>query len=79
MAQPKQPSHSPSISESKSTKPSIFQVMRAVSASMLGVQSNKNYQDDFATNSVVPYLVVGVIFVLILILGLVALVNALVP
>ena len=66
-------------SKSAPTKPTFLQVIRAVGASMLGVQSNKNYQDDFATNSVVPYLVVGVIFVLILILGLVALVNVLVP
>ncbi|HCF78162.1 MAG TPA: hypothetical protein DER52_00580, partial [Glaciecola sp.] len=50
-------------SKSAPTKPSILQVIRAVGASMLGVQSNKNYQDDFATQSVVPYLVVGVIFV----------------
>jgi hypothetical protein len=65
--------------KSAPTKPSILQVIRAVGASMLGVQSNKNYQDDFATQSVVPYLVVGVIFVIILILSLVALVNVLVP
>ncbi len=57
------------------TKPSILQVIRAVGASMLGVQSNKNYQDDFATNSVVPYLIVGVLFVMLLIFGIVAIVN----
>ena len=66
-------------SKSAPTNPSLLQVIRAVGASMLGVQSNKNYQDDFATQSVVPYLVVGVIFVIVLILSLVALVNVLVP
>lgn len=79
MAEPNQPYQSSSHSMPKSSKPSILQVIRAVGASMFGVQSNKNYQDDFATNSVVPYLVVGVIFVLILILGLVVLVNVLLP
>ena len=64
-----------SKSEQISSKPSFFQIIKAVSASMLGVQSQKNYQADFTTNSVVPYLVVGVIFVAVFILGLVLLVN----
>lgn len=56
-------------------KPSFWQVIKAVSASMLGVQSQKNYQNDFSSHSAIPYLIVGVVFVGIFILGLLLLVN----
>lgn len=68
-------SDSSKTSPKQTSSPSIFQVIKAVSASMLGVQSQKNYQADFKTNSVVPFLIVGVVFVVLFILGLVLLVD----
>ncbi len=62
----------------KTAKPSLWQVFRAVSASMFGVQSAKNYQADFATGSVMPFVIVGIICVVIFVLSLVMLVNYLV-
>lgn len=45
-------------------KTNWWQVFKGVAASMLGVQSNANYKSDFEQGSVVPFVVVGVIFVL---------------
>jgi len=45
---------------------------------MLGVQSQKNYEEDFTEQSVVPFVVTGIILVILFILSLVLLVNFLV-
>ena len=45
---------------------------------MMGVQSQKNYEEDFAEQSVVPFVVTGIILVILFILSLVLLVNFLV-
>lgn len=58
-------------------KPTFWQVLRSVAASMFGVQSHKNYEQDFQQTSVVPYVIVGVIFVVLLVVSLAAFVNIL--
>jgi hypothetical protein len=66
------------LSINLSEKPSLFDVFKSVAASVFGVQSGKNRERDFQQRSIVPYIVVGVIFVLLLILGLVGLVSIIV-
>ncbi|MGJ8679493.1 DUF2970 domain-containing protein [Paraglaciecola sp.] len=56
-------------------KASWWQVFKSVAASMLGVQSEANYKSDFEQPSILPYIVVGIIFVLGLIGLLVLVVN----
>lgn len=60
------------------SSPSVWQVLKSVAASMFGVQSHANYERDFKQTSVVPYVVVGVVFVVLFVLGLAVLVNSLV-
>jgi diacylglycerol kinase len=60
---------------SENNKASWWQVFKSVAASMLGVQSEANYQSDFEQPSIVPYVVVGVFFVLALIGLLLLIVN----
>ena len=57
------------------SKTNLWKVFKSVAASMLGVQSDANYKDDFEQPSFVPYAVIGVLFVLGLIGILVLLVN----
>lgn len=45
---------------------------------MFGVQSHANYERDFKQQSVVPYVVVGVVFVVVFVIGLAVLANSLV-
>lgn len=45
-----------------SEKLGFFQVVGSVLAGALGVQSSKNRQRDFAQNSVMPFIVGGIIF-----------------
>ncbi|MDM7861256.1 DUF2970 domain-containing protein [Alteromonas sp. ASW11-36] len=60
-------------------KPTLKQVLFSVLASFFGVQSQSNYQRDFQTQSVVPYVVVGVVMVAILVISLALLVSWLTP
>lgn len=55
-----------------------FRLVKSVTASMMGIQSQKNYEEDFAEQSVVPFVVTGIILVILFILSLVLLVNFLV-
>lgn len=66
---------SSSESSSKTEKASLWQVTKSVAASMFGVQTQKNHLADFQQTSFLPYLLVGVIFVLAFIATLVMVVN----
>lgn len=63
------------LKSKKGEKASFFQVLVSVAASMFGVQSEKNREFDFEQTSFLPYLVVGVLFVVAFVLSLIALVN----
>jgi hypothetical protein len=56
-------------------KTNLWQVFKSVAASVLGVQSSKNYKSDFEQTSVVPFIIVGILFVLGLIGILILIVN----
>ena len=60
----------------KGDRSSFFNVLASVAASMFGVQSEKNRQFDFEQNSFLPYLFVGIMFVVFFVLSLIALVSA---
>ncbi len=55
----------------------FFQVVGSVLAGALGVQSSKNRQRDFSQNSVMPFIVGGIIFT-VLFVGTIALLVKLV-
>jgi DMSO/TMAO reductase YedYZ heme-binding membrane subunit len=52
-----------------------WQVLKSVAASMFGAQSHKNYQTDFKQPSFIPYLSIGIVFVVCLVLLLITIVN----
>ncbi len=56
-------------------KASLWQVLKSVAASVLGVQSQANYESDFEQRSFVPYLIVGILFVAALIATLLLIVK----
>jgi|GEM_PF-3489942 len=50
---------------------SLWQVVKSVLASFLGVQTHQNYEKDFTeATSIVPFIVVGVVMVILLILAI---------
>lgn len=58
------------------TKLSWWEVVKSVAASMFGVQSEKKRQADFSSHqSILPFLIVGVVFVAVFVVGLVLLVK----
>lgn len=46
-------------------QPSLKQVLRAVAGAFIGVQSEKQRQHDFNSNSPIPYIVAGIITTLL--------------
>ncbi|WP_246587709.1 DUF2970 domain-containing protein [Alteromonas lipotrueiana] len=50
-------------------------VVMSVLASLFGVQSQKNYQRDFSQSSILPYIIVGVVMVILLVVMLFFLVR----
>ena len=60
-------------------KPSLLDIVKSVAASAFGVQSAANRERDFQQQSVVPYIIVGVIFVALFVLTLVFIVSQILP
>lgn len=56
----------------------IWRVVKSVAASAIGVQSNENREHDFQQKSPLPYIVVGVVFVILFITSILLVVNSLV-
>ncbi|WP_407331598.1 DUF2970 domain-containing protein [Enterovibrio sp. 27052020O] len=65
--------------DKKEEKVSIWEVVKSVFAAMLGVQSDKNRQRDFKQSSMLPYILVGIIFVVLFVIGLIGLVSLIAP
>ena len=42
---------------------------------MLGVQSQENYESDFAERSALPYIITGIVMVVLFVVSLIVLVN----
>jgi hypothetical protein len=58
------------------SKPTITQVIKSVISAFIGVQSDDNRQKDFEQGSLPTYIIAGVIFTVLFVLGLVFLVSA---
>ncbi len=66
------------VSKAKNTKPkgpSTLHLVKTAFAAAVGVNSEKNRQEDFAQSSIVPYIIAGVIFTACFILTLVIIVS----
>lgn len=60
-------------------KPGLKQVFKAVAGALIGVQSEQQRQQDFNSNSLVPYVLVGVIVIVLFVLTLLLIVRAVLP
>ncbi|GAC34018.1 DUF2970 domain-containing protein [Paraglaciecola polaris] len=60
-------------------KSGLWDVFKSVAASVFGVQSSANRERDFQQQSFVPYVVVGIIFVVILVVSLIFIVSVVIP
>jgi len=60
-------------------KPSMVQIVLSVMAAFLGVQNDKNRQRDFAGGNIKIYIVVGIVATILLVLGLITIVNLVLP
>lgn len=56
-------------------KPSFFQVVGSVVAAAFGVQTSANRERDFKGGSATPYLVAGVVFTVLFIVGILSVVK----
>lgn len=56
-------------------KPNLLQVIKAVLGAMVGVQSERQRQQDFTASSPLPYIVVGIIFALLFVATLLLVVS----
>lgn len=65
--------------EQQEEKVGLLGVVKSVVAAMFGVQSDKNRQRDFRQTSMVPYLLVGLVFVVLFVAALIGLVSLVVP
>lgn len=62
--------------EEKIIKPSVWQVFKSVLSAVVGVQSEKNRQQDFQAASVWPFFIGGIIFTVCFVIGLILLVRS---
>lgn len=60
---------------SKSDDVSLFKVVLSVMSAMIGVQSSKNHERDFAKGRPAAYIIVGIIMTVLFILTIWAVVN----
>jgi len=56
------------MSNSEQQKPSFWDIVLSVLAAMFGVQTEKNRQRDFNQKSGLPYIVVGVLFIILFVI-----------
>ncbi len=58
------------------SKPTIIQIVKSVLAAFVGVQSNKNREQDFTQGELKLYVIAGIIFTAAFVAGLIFLVSA---
>ena len=59
----------------KTNKPTLWQVIKSVFAAFIGVQSDKNRRLDFQSDSIAPFVVVGLAMAASFVVGLILLVR----
>ena len=57
------------------SKPSILDIAKSVMSAAIGVQSNKNRERDFQHGSLPAYLLGGILFTILFILGILLIVS----
>ena len=60
-------------------KPSLKDTFKSVIAAFIGVQSNKNRENDFAHGKLSHFIIVGIIAVIVFISALIAVVSLVIP
>lgn len=57
------------------TKPGLRQILKAVFGAFIGVQSEQQRQQDFQTQSPLPYIIAGVVVTICFVVGLMLIVR----
>jgi len=60
------------------SKPNIIQVIKSVLSAAIGVQSGGNRERDFTQGSVVTYVIAGLVFTVLFVVGLIFLVSSII-
>ncbi|MGS2722571.1 DUF2970 domain-containing protein [Porticoccus sp. GXU_MW_L64] len=63
----------------KNEKPTVKELIGSTLAAGIGVQSDKNRERDFKTGSFKTFLLCGIIFTVVFVLGLIAIVKVVLP
>lgn len=63
----------------KRKKPGLKRLIISLLAGLVGVQSDKNRQEDFSSGSIWPFIIGGVVLTILFVLGLILLVRTLAP
>jgi hypothetical protein len=61
--------------EKTMSKPNIVQVIKSVLSAAIGVQSGDNRERDFTQGSFTSYVIAGIVFTILFVLGLIFLVS----
>ncbi|MCV6614191.1 MAG: DUF2970 domain-containing protein, partial [Cellvibrionaceae bacterium] len=61
------------------SKPGVFDIVLSTLAAGFGVQSDKNRERDFEPGNMLAYIVSGLLFTLLLVLGVVLVVKMVLP
>ncbi|GGX51532.1 DUF2970 domain-containing protein [Saccharospirillum salsuginis] len=63
----------------KAKKTGLKRLIVSLLAGLVGVQSDKNRQEDFGSGSIWPFIIGGILFTILFVLGLIMLVRFLAP
>lgn len=66
------PSSEPPSASTQASTPALRQLLKSVLGALFGVQSDQHRQADFSQSKVWPYIVVGIVAILIFVASLVA-------
>lgn len=64
--------------EEEKKSPTFGRLVLSVLAAAIGVQSNKNREQDFQSNSILPYIIGGIIFTVLFLFSLIFIVSLIV-
>ncbi|SMF38918.1 Protein of unknown function [Alteromonadaceae bacterium Bs31] len=62
----------------KKPSPSTLHLLKTAAAAAFGVQSKENLEEDFSQKSVIPYIIIGIVFTGLFVLSLIALVSVII-
>ena len=63
------------MSESSQKQPGLLSIIWSVLAAMFGVQTEANRKRDFSQKNPLPYLIVGVLFIVLFVLSIAGIVK----